>query len=124
VALSAPDSLDEELRVTSAPYPIADFRLNPLSRQSLRMLPLFLGAVLLLWQLCLVYHQAEHSLSEPDEICQLCQAADHMQHGLAAADFPTIIPSAFVLLLAASLSLCPLALREPSARSPPISHPA
>lgn len=86
-----------------------------------RILPIILGMVLLLWQFCLVYHQTEHSLGEPDEICLLCQAADHMQHGLAATSLPVILPAAVAPAEAASTFLFPQSYRAPSARSPPAS---
>lgn len=93
-------------------------------RQSLRMLPLFLAAVLLLWQLCLVYHQTEHGLNEPDERCQLCQAADHMQHGLTTTVIPAVILSVYILPHAAFPVRFPSCVRGPSARSPPVGRPA
>lgn len=89
-----------------------------------RILPLLLGMVLLYWQFCLIYHQVEHSLSEPDEICLLCQAADHMQHGLAATNQPAILPAALDPAEAAFPFLIPQQYHAPSARGPPVSLPA
>jgi hypothetical protein len=92
-------------------------------QRPLRMLSLFLGAALLLWQISLVYHQAEHVLGQPDEICQLCQAAEHMQHGLAAAVPPAVFLSLYALPHTAFPLRFSLSSRGPSARSPPKGRP-
>lgn len=94
------------------------------NRRSLRLLPLFLGGMLFLWQLCLVYHETEHSLGDPGEICLLCQAADHMQHGLTAAVFPSAVPPSFILPRTDFSSLYTFFSRRPSARGPPSGHTA
>ncbi|MCC6209295.1 MAG: hypothetical protein IT488_14260 [Gammaproteobacteria bacterium] len=94
-----------------------------MKRHPLRLLPLILGGMLFVWQLCLVYHQTEHGLSEPEEICLLCQVADHMQHGLSPALFPSANLPAFILPLANLSSQYTHPSRGPSARSPPAGSP-
>lgn len=90
------------------------------NRRSLRLFPLLLAGMLFLWQLCLVHHQVEHSLAEPHELCQLCQAADHMQHGLSAAVLPPITPLSFLPLRTDFSTRNTHSTRSPSARSPPV----
>jgi len=90
------------------------------NRQSLRWLPLLLAGMLFLWQLCLVYHQAEHNPGEPHEVCQLCQAADHMQHGLSATVLPAIVRPSFILPRADFSTRYAHPARTPSARGPPV----
>lgn len=86
-----------------------------------RMLSLLLGAVLLLWQLCLLYHQVEHGLNEPDEVCLLCQTADHMSHGIAVANLPGVPPALSASPRFTLSTLFSRSHRSPSARSPPAS---
>jgi len=93
-------------------------------QRPLRMLSLFFGAALLLWQICLVHHQAEHALTQADGTCQLCQAADHMQHGLVTTVLPAVMPSVYILPHTAFPFRFPLSVRGPSARSPPVGRPA
>lgn len=95
------------------------FFMRPAGQRPLRMLSLLLGAILLLWQLCLVYHQAGHGLNEQDEVCLLCQAADHMSHGIAVAGLPAVSPAPFVSAAFTHSTLFSQSPRSPSARSPP-----
>ena len=95
-----------------------------MKQRPLRMLSLFLGAALLLWQVCLLHHQAEHVLTPPEETCPLCQAADHMQYGLVMTILPAVMLSVYILPHAVFSLRFPFSVRGPSARSPPLGRPA
>jgi hypothetical protein len=109
---------------TVEPLEYRSTSMSLMRRQPFRVFPLLFGTLLLLWQLCLVYHQTEHTLQAPDETCLLCQAADHMQHGLPAAAVVGVVHFAPDLADTEPSVLSPQFLRPPSARGPPSGRTA